>query len=115
MHSVKVVFHIDELDKWPLLLANVRNLVKVTEAITSHIVVLANSKAVSVFDDSTQPNHIDAITELSVSGVAFEFCRNSLHGLNIREERLPDFIKVIPVGVLALIEKQAAGFAYIKP
>jgi intracellular sulfur oxidation DsrE/DsrF family protein len=31
MHFIKAVFHVDELDKWPLLLANVRNLVKVTD------------------------------------------------------------------------------------
>jgi intracellular sulfur oxidation DsrE/DsrF family protein len=77
--------------------------------------VLANSKTVSVFDDSTHPNNFAAISDLSASGVAFEFCRNSLNSLNITEDELPDFVTVIPVGVLALITKQADGFAYIKP
>lgn len=115
MPIIKVVFHVDELDKWPILLSNVRNLIKIIDIPTSRIVVLANSKAVSVFDHSTHPDHIDVISELSASGVVFEFCQNSLNSLNITEDELPDFVTVIPVGVLALITKQADGFAYIKP
>ena len=115
MQSVKVVFHIDEIDKWHLLLANVRNLINVVDVKASHIVVLANSKAVSVFDGLTQPNHVDAIAEISASGVEIQVCKNSLNGLNISQEQLPDVVTVVPVGVLVLIEKQAQGFAYIKP
>jgi len=67
MQSVKVVFHIDEIDKWPLLLANIRNLIKVVDVQSSEIVVLANSKAVSIFDGQTEPNHSDAIATISAT------------------------------------------------
>lgn len=125
MQSVKVVFHIDEIEKWMLLLANVRNLVKVVDVVASEIVVLVNSKAVSIFDGQTfdelsfdrkvQPNHADVIQELAEKGIEFTVCQNSLNGLDISVESLPEYLKVTPVGVLELIEKQSDGFAYIKP
>jgi len=115
MQSVKVVFHIDEIDKWPLLLANIRNLIKAVDIHSSEIVVLANSKAVSIFDGQTEPNHFEAIAAISASNVKVQVCENSLNGLNIEKSKLPSIVEVVPVGVLALIEKQTAGFAYIKP
>jgi intracellular sulfur oxidation DsrE/DsrF family protein len=115
MQSVKVVFHIDEIDKWPLLLANVCNLIKAVDVQSSEVVVLANSKAVSIFDGQTEPNHSEAIAAISIANVKVQVCENSLNGLNIEKSKLPGGIEVVPVGVLALIEKQTAGFAYIKP
>lgn len=115
MQSVKVVFHIDEIEKWPLLLGNVLNLVKVVDVVGSRIVVLVNSKAVMVFDRKVQSNHGDVIQELAEQGIEFAVCQNSLNGLSIPVESLPEYVKVVPVGVLELINKQGDGFAYIKP
>jgi uncharacterized protein len=115
MQSVKVVFHIDEVDKWSLLLANVRNLVKAVDLVSSNITVLSNAKAVLVFGDSASLNDADSMQELASKGVEFSVCQNSLNGVGIAIDLLPEYVKVVPVGVLSLIEKQADGFAYIKP
>lgn len=115
MQSVKVVLHIDEIDKWPLLLANIRNLIKVVDIQSSEIVVLSNSKSVSIFDGHTEPNYSEAIAAVSASNIKVQVCENSLNGLNIEKSKLPSFVEIVPVGVLALIEKQTLGFAYIKP
>lgn len=125
MQSVKVVFHIDEVEKWPLLLANVRNLVKVVDVTVCRITVLVNVKAVIIFDQHTfndhlfdrkvQPSHVDIIKQLTLQGVEFTVCQNSLSGSNIFVESIPEYLKVVPVGVLELIQKQSEGFAYIKP
>ncbi|NLQ16246.1 hypothetical protein HGG82_01245 [Marinomonas sp. M1K-6] len=115
MQSVKVVFHIDEVDKWPLLLANVRNLVKAVDLASSHIMVLTNAKAVLAFDGNALLNHIDGIEALAGKKVVFAVCQNSLNGSGMAVDSLPEYVKVVPVGVLTLIEKQADGFAYIKP
>ncbi|QUX95608.1 hypothetical protein C0J08_09355 [Marinomonas sp. CT5] len=123
MQSVKVIFHIDEVEKWPLLLANVRNLVKVVDVSASCIAVLVNSKAVIIFDEQNSASspkvalasHSDLIQELVEQGVKFKLCQNSLKGFGIAAESLSDDLEVVPVGVLELIEKQADGFAYIKP
>ncbi|MCW4628313.1 MULTISPECIES: DsrE family protein [Marinomonas] len=115
MQSVNVVFHIDEVDKWSLLLANVRNLVKAVDPVSSNITVVSNSKAVLVFGDSASLNYADLIQELVANGVEFVVCQNSLNGAGITDDLLPEYVTVVPVGVLSLIEKQADGFAYIKP
>ncbi|GGN21364.1 MULTISPECIES: DsrE family protein [Marinomonas] len=115
MQSVNVVFHIDELDKWSLLLANVRNLVKAVNHESSNIMVLSNAKAVLVFGDRASLNYADSIQELVANGVEFVVCQNSLNGAGIAIDLLPEFVTVEPVGVLTLIEKQTQGFAYIKP
>ena len=124
MQSVKVVFHIDEVEKWPLLLANARNLIKVVDVKASSIVVLVNSKAAIIFEeqnagvsslDKEQANQGDLVKELADNVVEIKLCQNSLNGLGIAIDSLPVYVDVVPVGVLELIEKQADGFAYIKP
>jgi uncharacterized protein len=74
MQSVNVVFHIDESEKWPLVLANVRNLTHAVDVLSSDIQILVNSKAVSVFDGITLPAHTETIAELAHLGVQFAVC-----------------------------------------
>jgi uncharacterized protein len=95
----KCVFHIDESEKWPLVLANVRNLTHAVDVLSSDIQILVNSKAVSVFNGITLPAHTETISESAHLGVQFSVCRNSLNGLQIQVESLPALIKVVPVGV----------------
>ena len=121
MKSVKVIFHINEADKWTQLLANVSNLLKVVDLSVSSINILVNSKAAIMFDEQnlvTSPidqGQADQVKELAEQGVKITLCRNTLKGLGIAEESIPVYVDVVPVGVLELIEKQADGFAYIKP
>lgn len=115
MPSVKVVFHIDELEKWHLLLANIRNLLKVIDHGTSEVNVLVNAKAISVFDPNETSAHLENVLTIAKTGVRFLLCQNSLNGFGIEADSLPNVVEVVPVGVLSLIELQAAGCAYIKP
>lgn len=121
MKSVKVIFHINEVDKWPQLLANVRNLLKAVDISVSSIEILVNSKAVIMFDEqkvvaaSLDERQVNQVKELAEQGVKFKLCQNSLNSLGIAVDSLPVYVNVVPVGVLELIEKQADGFAYIKP
>lgn len=114
MPIVQVIFHIDEIAKWPMVLANVKNLLKVVDKQSSKIVVLANAKAVSAYT-TADGEYLSAMQALSQNGVSFEACKNSLTGLKIEPHLLSDFVTVVNVGVLELIEKQTAGYAYIRP
>ncbi|CAG9298148.1 DsrE family protein [Celerinatantimonas diazotrophica] len=114
MSTVQVIFHIDETNKWPMVLANVKNLLKVVDPQHSHIVVLANSQAVLAYTaDSAE--HQPVMASLAADGVCFEACQNSLTGLKIERDSLSEFVQVVGVGVLEIIEKQSAGYAYIRP
>ncbi|MDC0611012.1 DsrE family protein [Vibrio sp.] len=113
MNKVRVIFHIDEFAKWPLLLANLRNLVNVADITQSEIEVLANSEAARGCLEAGE--YSAEVSRLSGSGVMFKVCQNSLNGQNISLVELNTNVKVVSVGVLDLIERQADGLAYIKP
>ena len=114
MQTYKVVFHVDELNKWKLLLKNVSNLLDAIDVNEYSIEVLANSEAVK-FYDSNFNSDISVIEKLNSNGVKFVACNNALIANKIKKEDLIYFIEVVPVGVLELINKQSEGYAYIKP
>lgn len=118
MENYRVIFHIDDGQKWPAVLNNVRNLLKdwADGENQLEIEVLANGSAVrnlkrtgeAVFD-------ADRLKGLAEEGVQFVACNNSLKANKIAVEEVYDFIEVVPAGVSELVKKQHAGFAYIKP
>lgn len=112
---VKAIFHIDDYSRWSLLLGNVKNLTRVLEPSEYHVKVLANSEAVKLYADKTEIKIQRLIENLSQTGIRFMACNNSLNALGIEREILPGFVEIVPVGVLELIERQAEGYAYIKP
>jgi intracellular sulfur oxidation DsrE/DsrF family protein len=112
--GIKVVFHVDEVDKWGLVIANVKNLLNGIEIDQSAIEIVANSKAVSRYV-KTQENEETIFEELSKKGVLIVACNNALNSLSIKKETLYSFVKIVPIGVKELIEKQQEGYAYIKP
>lgn len=110
-----VIFHIDEFQKWNLLLNNVKNLLLSYDNSPSSISVevLANSEAVKGYIYSS--DLVDKLRIFSQEDVTFAACNNALMGMNISREQILPFVRVVPVGVRELIEKQQEGYAYIKP
>ncbi|RME69799.1 MAG: hypothetical protein D6778_00080 [Nitrospirae bacterium] len=115
--AYKVVFHINEPEKWPVLLGNVTNLLK-DMGKDVEVRVLANGPSVKAYADEET---IEKMKPLAEQGVKFLACRNSLKAfcsggdVCIDEESLPDFVEVVPAGVSELTKRQAEGYAYIKP
>lgn len=117
MGKLKVLFHVNENEKWDMALANAANLLKDIGPEGADAVVLANGPSVAAYVDDRK---ISVMEGLASQGVTFLACRNSLKkmcegGLCITEEGLPKFITVIPAGVTELARRQAEGYAYIKP
>jgi intracellular sulfur oxidation DsrE/DsrF family protein len=110
---IKVVFHIDEIEKWDLTLANVENLLKGIDVENSHIEIVANSKAVLAYkNDSIIGEKLKILVSNKVDIIA---CNNALKNLNIEDEILYSFVKIVPIGVKELIVRQHEGYAYLKP
>ncbi|MCI1902549.1 MAG: DsrE family protein [Enterococcaceae bacterium] len=104
---MKAVFHIDETAKWDETTKNIHNLFKeVPEAV---VVVSVNGGAVKGYLAAENQAFIKE------DKAAFHACRNALRAQHIAESQLPPNVKVVPAGVLDLIELQASGYAYIKP
>ena len=110
--NTKAIFHIDEEDKWPLLLGNVKNLLK--EVNDAEIEVVANAVAVRGYIKSD--NHLKVEMEgLAGRKVRFCACQNSLRSLKVGKDDLFDFVVAVPAGVKEIVERQRDGYAYIKP
>lgn len=116
MDQLKVVFHINEGNRWPILLSNLKNLMKDLGEETIHVKVIANGIAVAAY--TLEPDNqriLRNVEELSAIGVEFFACRNSLKGSKIEEDTLVDMVEVVPAGVVELVKSQAQGYGYIKP
>jgi hypothetical protein len=115
---LKVIFHINEFEKWETLLGNITNLLKDGGDEAVKVRVLMNGPSVKALSDETL---LQRMRELSDKGVRFTVCRNSLKALCgsgelcIDEKNLPEFLTVVPAGVTELIKRQTEGYAYIKP
>ncbi|MBF0345200.1 MAG: DsrE family protein [Nitrospirae bacterium] len=118
MEKLKVIFHVNEPDKWDTALGNVSNLLKDVGNDAVDVKVLANGPSITAFADETK---LSVMKELSEKGVIFLACRNSLNKLGcsgsvcITTENLPPFINIVPAGITELIKRQAEGYAYVKP
>jgi len=108
----KVVFHIDELEKWPLVFGNLRNFLGDCGGAAVEAIVVANAGAVL---GAVREDWQADFQQLAAQGVIFECCRIALQGNGVDLARLPAAVKVTPSGIRRLIELQQAGFAYIRP
>lgn len=116
MPEYKVIFHIDELNKWKLLLGNVSNLLNSMDNDKLYVEVLANSEAVKYYDASQDLNaDINTMESLNKKSVKFVACNNALIAFDIKKDNIFDFIDIVPAGVVELVKKQSEGFVYIKP
>ncbi len=114
---VKAVFHLDadEAGRLMMALGNISNLLKEVSADEAAVCVVANGSAVKLFRREIASDSALRIKELSARGVRFLMCNNSLNNFGLDLAGLVEGCDVIKAGVLELIERQAEGYAYIKP
>ncbi len=115
---MKVLFHVNENDRWNIAFGNITNLIKDVGEDVVEIVVLANGHAVeSLVDDEK----IKTMKEVIGKGVRFLICRNSLKMMCagatacIDMNSIPSFLEVVPAGITEIIRRQMDGYAYVKP
>lgn len=111
MHEYKVIFHIDENDRWKLVLTNIENTILSGESI--EIAVLANAGAVQEYAVNDEVR--GRMEKLNSAGVTFLACQNALKGNNIDHSMVPEFVTIVPGGIVELIKRQKAGYCYIRP
>lgn len=111
--KVKALFHIDEKEKWSLLLINVRNLLLSCEKEDLEIEVMANADAVEAYTEDFELSNV--MRKQNAKEIRFVACDNAIKAHNMKREEILDFVELVPVGVLEIVERQQEGFAYIKP
>ena len=116
---MKVVFHVNETDNWPSVVANVTNILSFSKETGEQfdIDVVTNGEAVIELSEKTAQNKglYEFLHKLSSQNVRFFSCRNAMRKYSVDEKELYQFVTAVPAGVVALIQRQAEGYAYIKP
>lgn len=108
---LKIVLHVSDPDGMLPALSNVKNLAAQGPSVKLRVVV--DGSGVYMLQGNT--NITPLFQKYADLGVEFQACHNALGEHHIAPASLPRGIKVVPMGVLALAEAQASGYAYVKP
>ena len=110
-NQLKLVIHVDEMDRWTEVASNLQNLLKDYQ--DAQVRVVANGTGVYAFIGASELR--DKLAEQARAGVKFQVCANSMRRHGLDPATLPDFTQLVPAGIVALIQNQQEGFAYVKP
>jgi uncharacterized protein len=113
--QAKVVFQVSDNDagKWNLTLNNVRNVQADLGADKVSIEVVAYGPGINMLKmDSPVAQRVAEALGHQVKVVA---CENTMKAQKLAPADMLPAIGYVPAGVVELIQKQAAGYAYIKP
>ena len=75
MSKLKVIFHVNEPQRWEVALGNITNLFRDVGEENADVVVLANGPSVLAYTDESK---VSQMKELSLKGAQFLSCKNSL-------------------------------------
>lgn len=112
----KVLFHIDEHEKWEMVLNNARNMLinYKLNAIAYQIEIVANGEAVKDYSLSN-PAYQGSMQELVNENILFTACNHALEASDLTADDIFTFVVVVPVGVVEIADRQLDGYAYIRP
>ena len=115
MSELKAVFHVNENDRWPFTIRSVDNLVASPDVKPENITVVANGAAVRSFSQlEVEPHRIGRIKALADRGVQFKVCQVGLDQRQVKAELVPDFVEIVPAGIILIAKLQSEGYGYIK-
>jgi len=129
MLPYKILFHVNELNRWPVALLNLRNLIKDTGSENIQAEVVANGPAVLLYATSPENGEklppswsgefrqqlLRDMQELRELDIPFLACANALKMNALEEKSLHSYVTVIPAGITEIVGKQAEGYGYVKP
>ncbi|XJS11193.1 DsrE family protein [Aerococcaceae bacterium WGS1372] len=101
-----VVFHINEEERWGMVLSNVNNFL--AEEGDTKISIVANGHAVNYYLN-------DELSDKILNQVDVVACQNSLNNNKINKDQINSLIRVVDSGVVEIAKKQMEGYAYIRP
>ena len=107
----KVVLHAAEVENWPYVLSNLKNLTQ--EWPQAQLRVVVDGSAVTSLQGAN--NLTTELGQLAQAGVQLQVCPNALHEHGINPGTIPSFAQTSLGGVVALVLAQHEGFAYVKP
>lgn len=112
----KVLLHIDQCERWEMVLKNAQNLMNQYEQRSTpyRIEIVANGEAVAEYA-LTNLDLQTAMGELMTQNLRFIACNYALEAAGLTLGDIFPFVEVVPAGVVEIADRQLEGYAYIKP
>lgn len=110
-----VIIQVSDNDpaKWNLALNNAKNVQQALGADKVDVEIVAYGPGLNMlkFDSEVTGRLADA----EKSSVAIRACATTMKAMKLTEKDLHSSAKVVPAGVVEIMEKQSAGWSYIRP
>jgi len=108
------VFHFDQdAAKLELTLANIRNYFDGLPQEHFTAVLVVNGPGITCMGkDDAQAAQVQ---ELAARGLSVRVCQNALRGFHLTPAWLNPVCRIVPAGIIEIVDLERAGFAYIKP
>ena len=99
--------------KWKLALSNARNVQQDLGAQNVEIEIVAYGPGIDMLksDSEAEPGVVQAMTD----GVKVVACENTMRNRKLKREDMQGGIGYVGAGVVEIMEKQRAGWSYIRP
>ena len=116
--SLKVVYHLNDLDKVSFVLGNIQNHfdgVGGPDHVTIALVI--HGQALRSFHlSAANPDITRRVAQFSKAGVELAACGNTMKSQKIElKDLLPGFVGVEQGGVVRIAELQSQGYLYLRP
>ena len=102
----------DDTKKWSLTLGNIGNAIEGLGADSADIELVVYGPGIAMLKKDSPV--ADRIAEAQKKGVHVYACQNSMRGYHLEQADLAPGVGVVPSGVVELIRRQHAGYAYVR-
>ncbi|AWB09518.1 hypothetical protein TDSAC_0131 [Thermodesulfobium acidiphilum] len=111
-----VVIHIDTDDSVKLSKAffSAKNLLETYKDDGVQIVFIANGDGVKLFTKDRENSLKDEMINLHKKGVKFMVSQNALRETHTPLDNVLEFVKIVPSGIVEMVNLSKAGYQYIK-
>jgi intracellular sulfur oxidation DsrE/DsrF family protein len=113
--KTRVVMQVSDDDpgKWNLAMGNARNLQKALGAANVDIEIVVFGPGIGMLKAASPV--AARVREANADGIALNACENTMAGQNLKKEDMNPAAGYVPYGVVEIVRKQQAGYAYLRP
>ncbi|MFL6696249.1 MAG: DsrE family protein [Vitreoscilla sp.] len=113
-HKERAIFAVSDADpqKWNLTLGNISNAIEGLGADSADIELVVYGPGIAMLKKDSPV--AARLAEAIKSGVRIAACQNSMRGFHIETSDLAPGVEPVPAGVVELIRRQHAGYAYVR-
>lgn len=116
MNKYDLLLHVDKADgSINTALGNAANYAAALKGEKFNMVLVVNAKGVNELLTGSSAISQEKLKRALESGLEIKVCQNALNEHNIKAENLLPQCRIVPAGVVEIVERQREGYAYIKP